>query len=421
MTTPVTLATWDSCLGIDAVDAFPAYEDDQEKIQSDLSSQLACVGAYTLGDNGSRRGCLYVIRAELHFDSIRKSSCRGALEEVARLSEDLPGVLDVQCCSHSANTVLARNQERSDIDTFYVLAACADASLRIFALQVTGRETSNATFRFDFVRAINLRNGVVWAAGQKPACGQGVAVLALSVDSCEDLVSGSVLSSVCDSVGGLYILRISPTDIQIIHSVTNAHGAEAWTSCIRLSESQDDRPNVRVFSGGDDGTLASWELSLDRVSMESELVNSGTFRVRMAHDGVGVTAVLCPSSSERSTSCQTMFSGGYDDMLRLWDTRMMRTSVSELNVGGGIWRIKQDASRPGQLLLACMYDGFKVVKCSPDHSLSIRTAYSGHASLAYGACWLSGIRLRDREYPGSPALTGSFYDRSLQLWLVTEN
>jgi diphthamide biosynthesis protein 7 len=96
--------------------------------------------------------------------------------------------------------------------------------------------------------------------------------------------------------------------------------------------------------------------------------------------------------------------------------------VESLNVGGGIWRIKQQPPQPGgsssndgALLIAAMHGGFLVLAkddggCrSPGlHTVSVAARYTEHESLAYGADWL-GAGL---------AASCSFYDHVMKIWTV---
>lgn len=95
-----------------------------------------------------------------------------------------------------------------------------------------------------------------------------------------------------------------------------------------------------------------------------------------------------------------------------------------MDVGGGAWRVKWHPSeaRKYDLLVACMHDGFKVVRFGGhdadeerdfSRENSILTRNDAHHSFAYGADW---------SY-GSPFINGenlvgccSFYDRKLSLW-----
>jgi hypothetical protein len=59
--------------------------------------------------------------------------------------------------------------------------------------------------------------------------------------------------------------------------------------------------------------------------------------------------------------------GSYDEVLRLYDTRQMRQTLSELSCGSGLWRIKwQPCPNPNPnlelLAVACMRQGFLVVE-----------------------------------------------------------
>jgi diphthamide biosynthesis protein 7 len=99
----------------------------------------------------------------------------------------------------------------------------------------------------------------------------------------------------------------------------------------------------------------------------------------------------------------------YDAKLRLFDKRATARPLSELDVGGGIWRARWHPTEPSRLLVACMHDGFKVVDASDSTSPSISARLDEHGSLAYGADWT-------RATGGTVAATCSFYDHSLKSW-----
>lgn len=99
----------------------------------------------------------------------------------------------------------------------------------------------------------------------------------------------------------------------------------------------------------------------------------------------------------------------------------MTAPVTDVEVGGGAWRVKwhPSASRKEDLLVACMHDGFKVIKCSfiegeekePINSQPVVTSrYDAHTSLAYGVDWQHDLSQED--YMASC----SFYDHSLHMW-----
>ena len=96
----------------------------------------------------------------------------------------------------------------------------------------------------------------------------------------------------------------------------------------------------------------------------------------------------------------------YDEKLRSWDLRSPKRPVSEMSMGGGVWRIKQEPSGNSSsslLALACMHNGFHVVDAVKCESA---LHYTAHDSLAYGVDWKNPDVLA----------SCSFYDHSLKVW-----
>ena len=101
--------------------------------------------------------------------------------------------------------------------------------------------------------------------------------------------------------------------------------------------------------------------------------------------------------------------------------------LTHVDVGGGAWRVKwhPSAERKHDLLVACMHDGFKVVRFHPSNDTSegslladasgheITKQFDQHESLAYGVDWSF------QHHPeGDDTLIAScsFYDCALHLW-----
>lgn len=94
--------------------------------------------------------------------------------------------------------------------------------------------------------------------------------------------------------------------------------------------------------------------------------------------------------------------------------------LQKAHVGGGVWRVKWHPSedRQGDLLVACMHDGFKVIRFDPGlpdvvgGKFEVLRTFDRHESLAYGADWsfVSG--------GGDASLIAScsFYDNAVHLW-----
>jgi diphthine methyl ester acylhydrolase len=114
----------------------------------------------------------------------------------------------------------------------------------------------------------------------------------------------------------------------------------------------------------------------------------------------------------------TIFSlSSYDNKVKLFDTRSSFIPLTEIDVGGGAWRVKWHpcSTRRNDLLVACMHDGFKVISFTLDHDNvhgEILKRFDAHESIAYGADW----SFSPSEDDETLIATCSFYDHKLHLW-----
>jgi len=109
--------------------------------------------------------------------------------------------------------------------------------------------------------------------------------------------------------------------------------------------------------------------------------------------------------------------GSYNGTVQLFDNRRPLVPLMDAAVGGGAWRVKwhPSADRKGDLLVACMHDGFKIVHfdLSTPGIGQIMKRFDKHSSLGYGVDW---------SYAPAPKLeetligSCSFYDHTLHLW-----
>mmetsp|Transcript_14005 Transcript_14005/g.39624 ORF Transcript_14005/g.39624 Transcript_14005/m.39624 type:complete len:157 (+) Transcript_14005:288-758(+) len=109
-------------------------------------------------------------------------------------------------------------------------------------------------------------------------------------------------------------------------------------------------------------------------------------------------------------------SGSYDERVRLWDTRNLRSPsvVAETGTGGGVWRLKWHPTKSQFLLAACMHAGFQVLKVSDGFSeVETVESHTENESLAYGADWMDGTAAGAGR---DVVATCSFYDRKLHVW-----
>merc|ERR1711924_513147 len=118
-----------------------------------------------------------------------------------------------------------------------------------------------------------------------------------------------------------------------------------------------------------------------------------------------------------------LVSGSYDEHIFLWDERSMARPISQIEVGGGVWRLKWHFKRPHVLLAACMRGHVQILSTQREsmaalnqlsaHRLIANFNYTAHESeaLSYGADWC-------QLQSGAGGLVGScsFYDSSLHLW-----
>ena len=97
--------------------------------------------------------------------------------------------------------------------------------------------------------------------------------------------------------------------------------------------------------------------------------------------------------------------GGYDDTLRIWDRRNWAKPLSELHIGGGVWRTRFN-SEGDFILVPSMYNNAKMIK--NDNGI-LKEVWSSdiHKSITYGACWME----KRKKFA-----TCSFYDKKFALW-----
>ena len=115
----------------------------------------------------------------------------------------------------------------------------------------------------------------------------------------------------------------------------------------------------------------------------------------------------------------------YDNTVHLFDVRNPLKPLTQVDVGGGAWRVKWHPSpeRRHDLLVACMHDGCKIIRfdCeerSSDAPLQINShalvkRFDDHASMTYGADWSFAPTSAGEE---TLIASCSFYDHLLQIW-----
>ncbi|KAH7930977.1 WD40 repeat-like protein [Leucogyrophana mollusca] len=213
---------------------------------------------------------------------------------------------------------------------------------------------------------------------------------------------GSVVVSLSD--GSLCILRPDPQRGMAVTDSWHAHDYEPWIAAWDYWNS-----NV-VFSGGDDLKMKGWDA---RLGFEQPIFVNKRF-------DAGVTTIQSHPHVEHAVAV-----GSYDNTVRLFDMRKPLAPVLQADVGGGAWRVKwhPDANRKGDLLVACMHDGFKVLKmdvsledASAEKTWEVAQRFDAHTSLAYGVDWSFDSQQGLDGRGGTLIGSCSFYDHTLHLW-----
>lgn len=139
--------------------------------------------------------------------------------------------------------------------------------------------------------------------------------------------------------------------------------------------------------------LNMWDLRLD----------TDTMKVKTAKRDAGITSFLSHKEN-------ILLVGSYDENLSVYDLRNFKRPTDELNLKGGIWRIKPAATNPNHLLVACMYHNFSIVDCS--NELKLVGEHFGHESICYGCDWAP----TEKDYRIFASC--SFYDHKLTVCKV---
>ncbi|XP_015118269.1 diphthine methyltransferase [Diachasma alloeum] len=216
--------------------------------------------------------------------------------------------------------------------------------------------------------------------------------------------STEVKITVSDSKGFITVYNVSQGKLNVLASQL-AHEFEAWITAFNYWDT-----NV-IYSGGDDCKFKWFDTRTGLQSVGSNKIHTA-----------GVTSLHSNAESEF-----ILASGSYDEILRLWDTRQMRRSISETNLNGGIWRLKWDPFHHKYLFAACMYSNFKIIDCQRQENPEIVAELNEHESIAYGCDWSSlsedeavnKLVLENCESRTVIAATCSFYDHTLKLSAVT--
>ncbi len=246
-----------------------------------------------------------------------------------------------------------------------------------------------------------------------------------------------------------------------------AHDMEAWIAAFDYWDLN------RVYTGSDDTHFKLWDRRMLPVIAEDDDAAAGFASAEDAAEYQVPRAVAVMTSREHSQGVCSVHchphnehlvaSGSYDEYMRVWDKRAMKTPLLKHHVGGGVWRLKWHP-RPehsSMILVAGMHNGVHVIDTglfasqasavdshvsassssaavtlmlaeSDRRSLSTVAEYHRHGptTLAYGADWswantasyFSHVRDADAgnfDKLRSSTVVGScsFYNKRVDIWL----
>ncbi|XP_013143610.1 PREDICTED: diphthine methyltransferase [Papilio polytes] len=209
----------------------------------------------------------------------------------------------------------------------------------------------------------------------------GQELLALSLDwSSNKTMVDEPIIVVSDSAGHIKLFKVLGDSLKELYDRKN-HGFEAWVAAFNYWN-----PDV-FYSGGDDCMFKAYDLRTPDAIVSNK-----------KHEA-GVTAVRSDVDTEHR-----LLTGSYDEKVRLWDARNLKCCITEVDVNGGVWRLKWHPYN-NVVLSACMYGGFRLLRV--DKEISIVCKYLEHESIAYGADW--------KFEETSIVATCSFYDCKLHI------
>jgi diphthamide biosynthesis protein 7 len=165
-----------------------------------------------------------------------------------------------------------------------------------------------------------------------------------------------------------------------------AHDAEIWYA------SFDSRSGL-LFTGSDDCVLKAWDARC------ANNASDAVFCLKGKHEA----GVCCVEASPWTES--HFLSASYDERLRLWDRRQLKTALCEIGCGSGVWRAAWHPSERDIVAVAAMRVGFGIVDVSLGSLVQKESVEE--AVVGYGIDW----------HPNGEWLAScTFYNNQGQFW-----
>ncbi|KAI5813792.1 WD40-repeat-containing domain protein [Pyronema omphalodes] len=188
-------------------------------------------------------------------------------------------------------------------------------------------------------------------------------------------------------------VAVIDTEAKEIKTQWTPHTLECWTC-----EWSPD--GTVVYSGGDDAGFVGFH-----VESETEIG-----RAKRGSHGAGVTAILDRTKNMAGDNYAGVWTGSYDDTVRIWDLRERRgwmRPVQESNLGGGVWRLQE--TERNEVLASCMHAGARLLKGTGEgeERLEVVKRWEENESMNYGG-----------DVKGNKVASCSFYDKRVVIWNI---
>ncbi|XP_056648191.1 diphthine methyltransferase [Diorhabda sublineata] len=189
--------------------------------------------------------------------------------------------------------------------------------------------------------------------------------LVLSLDWSKSVSNCNEIEIACsDSKGNIHLLELD-NNILVLKDSWHGHDFEAWITGFYYWDT-----NI-IFSGGDDCLFLKFD---KRVGSQPISKNK--------NHGAGVTSFHSNSFKEYLVA-----SGSYDEHVRLWDVRKMKSEIDTIKMPGTLWRLKWDPFEQNKLLAACMLGGVHILNIDTNNRMDLIASYFEHKNISYGADW----------------------------------